>query len=634
MKDDVTRRDFLKVGTTAALGSRFAGGAGVRHHEETPARFEVEVPDTLDLAERGGFAVNALTGAACPEHGYESYHGGHFDHRPPYLSLRTNGPCMQKAVHALPMMRVMSGSTLRHEYDLKMMEAITRDIDDRGLWWLKVEGRPWRAEPFKKDFVNVSASGRFMVALGDWYRYDHDSQWLSILERMAHGLGNIVIQQNGNTLFHDSYLRSGWADPKNPPPLENPQIYCNGYALRGFTRWYSISGDKKALGIAEKLAAYMSSPAIGTWKAAENPTMVAGSEHAHWEGHFHSHTMGMIGMIEYANQLNDVQAKRFVADFYEYARNFGIARIGFFPAVVRPLDVLYVDQPSGFIKGMPLEGCCIADMTLLAILLSDGGVGDYWDDVDQYVRNQLVELQVLRRDLLEAIVASGPEHKLDRRMETDDHVIDRQLGAFVSISDPTMSYAWWTMCCLGNCSVALYKAWESILRFKDSVAQINLLLNRSSEWLDVDSYLPFEGKVVLKNKTARQAHVRMPAWVDKSEVRYRVNERQHACRWLNNYLLVESLAPGDIVTIEFPVADTTEEHTEPAFQQTYSCQFRGNTLLDITPRAARPIRTHDVSDDQSVFAINKGYPLYLRESYKGNKAPMKRVKRYVPPIII
>ena len=31
-------------------------------------------------------------------------------------------------------------------------------------------------------------------------------------------------------------------------------------------------------------------------------------------------------------------------------------------------------------------------MTLLAILLSDGGVGDYWDDVDQYVRNQLIDV--------------------------------------------------------------------------------------------------------------------------------------------------------------------------------------------------------------------------------------------------
>ena len=27
----------------------------------------------------------------------------------------------------------------------------------------------------------------------------------------------------------------------------------------------------------------------------------------------------------------------------------------------------------------------------------------------------------------------------------------------------------------------------------------NLLLNRASPWMDIDSYIPYEGKVVLKN---------------------------------------------------------------------------------------------------------------------------------------
>jgi hypothetical protein len=468
-----------------------------------------------------------------------------------------------------------------------------------------------------------------MVALADWYRYDHNSQWLAMLERMAHGLTSIAVQQGNRTMYYDTFFRSGWPGPKNSP-LENSQIYCNGLALRGFNHWYALSGDTKALQMAEKLARYVASPAVGTWKPSEGPTMVAASERAHWEGHFHSQTTGMIGLIEYANQVNDVELKRFVADAYEYARNFGIARMGFFPAVIAPLAEL---DKSG-VKGMAAEGCGIADMTLLAILLSEGGVGDYWDDVDQYVRNHLVEFQVLRRDLLEAIVAAGPEHKLDPRMETDDRVIDRQLGAFVSPADPTISYAWWTMCCLGNCSVAIYKAWESILRFKDGVAQVNLLLNRASAGLDVNSYLPYEGKVVLTNKAARKAYVRMPAWVDKSAVKCRVNDRQITPAWLNNYVIVEGLASKDVATLEFPMVETTEEHTEPTYRQQYTCWFRGNTLLDIAPRAARPVRTHDTSDDGSQFVINKGYPLYQRESCKAQFAPLRKLKRYVAPVII
>jgi hypothetical protein len=246
----------------------------------------------------------------------------------------------------------------------------------------------------------------------------------------------------------------------------------------------------------------------------------------------------------------------------------------------------------------------------------------------------LIEHQVLRRDLLEAVIASGQEHKLDPRMETDDHALERQLGAFTSLADPTLSYPQWTMCCLGNCSVAIYKAWESILRFKDGIAQVNLLLNRASAALDVDSYLPDEGKVVLKIKLARKANVRVPAWVDKSAVRCRVNDRRIPPHWLNNYLMVEGLAPKDVVTLEFPMVETIEEHTEPRSRQQYTCRFRGNTLVEISPHAIRPVCTHWESDDGAEYAINKGYPLYQRESYKQHKAPMKRVRRYVSPDLI
>jgi len=46
----------------------------------------------------------------------------------------------------------------------------------------------------------------------------------------------------------------------------------------------------------------------------------------------------------------------------------------------------------------------------LAIRLSDYGVGDYWDDVDQYVRNHLTESQLLRADLLEKVSKGSVEY--------------------------------------------------------------------------------------------------------------------------------------------------------------------------------------------------------------------------------
>jgi hypothetical protein len=47
------------------------------------------------------------------------------------------------------------------------------------------------------------------------------------------------------------------------------------------------------------------------------------------------------------------------------------------------------------------------------------------------------------------------------------------------------------------------------------------------------------------------------------------------------------------------------------------CRFRGNTLVDITPRDPGP-----------------GYPLYQREALQQTKAPLKQVTRYVPPRLV
>ena len=49
------------------------------------------------------------------------------------------------------------------------------------------------------------------------------------------------------------------------------------------------------------------------------------------------------------------------------------------------------------------------------------------------MRNHLVEHQLIRRDLLEATIVAGPEHELDRRIESDQEVLERNIGSFASV---------------------------------------------------------------------------------------------------------------------------------------------------------------------------------------------------------
>src|SRR5438445_6025441 len=154
---------------------------------------------------------------------------------------------------------------------------------------------------------------------------------------------------------------------------------------------------------------------------------------------------------------------------------------------------------------------------------------------------------------------------LDPMGETAKRVVERSVGIFLSdathptlIPDHSMMV---TVCCTGNCTPAMYCAWESIVRCADRVAQINLLLNRASPWLDVDSYLPYEGKVVIHNKTARKLSVRIPGWVKMAAVRAFINDHAANPFHAGRYLVFDQIPASAEITLRFPVTETTEVHS-------------------------------------------------------------------------
>jgi hypothetical protein len=167
-----------------------------------------------------------------------------------------------------------------------------------------------------------------------------------------------------------------------------------------------------------------------------------------------------------------------------------------------------------------------------------------------------------------------------------------------------------------NASRGIAYAWDGILDADGDRVQVNLLLNRAFPWLDVNSYLPYEGKVVILNKTARRVAVRIPSWVNRQRLRSSVNGTPRQAGWIGAYQVFDDLKPGDAVQIEFPVLQQTVHLTAKTADKqntTYAITFRGNTVVDITPR------------DQSPSA----YPMYLRDSMKVDRAPMKTVERCV-----
>jgi hypothetical protein len=332
---------------------------------------------------------------------------------------------------------------------------------------------------------------------------------------------------------------------------------------------------------------------------------VMGAEHAHWDGHFHGYINTLRSILDYAIATDDPRLKLFVRDGYEWARQAGLSRIG-----------LVGDG----------QGCGLGRLIGLAITLTDAGVGDYWEDVDLYIRNHGTEMQFTPDDIphLNELLAKNPNP-----VRPKDLIADQATGTNVGVMEASMggfgaapSKTWWALCCSPWGNLGICYAWEATLRYDRGTARVNLLLNRASPWMDIDSYLPYQGKVVLRNKTAREAFVRIPLWVDKKAIQCRVANQAAQPEWFGSYIRFRDLKAGDVVTVQFPVVERVEHWTSPATGPlpitkgaTYTIKFKGNTVVDLSP------------------PLMPGNWLYQNraDKYRANQAPMTKVTRYVTP---
>jgi hypothetical protein len=176
----------------------------------------------------------------------------------------------------------------------------------------------------------------------------------------------------------------------------------------------------------------------------------------------------------------------------------------------------------------------------------------------------------------------------------------------------------------------------------------------------MDSCLPYQGKVVIRNKAAKQLLVRIPLWVDRDKVTALVNQKKRPTVWIDRCLFVDGLQAGDTVQIEFPMVETKETYTlkwrpedrwlevgNPGYTwkphdppERYTLFLKGNTVVDVSPRArytgpADQAGQVDIMNATGlVKAPAKGdcLPLYMRTYYQQDKAPTKQVTRFLASV--
>jgi len=462
---------------------------------------------------------------------------------------------------------------------------------------------------------------------------------------MAKGFVDCAIDRGEYAYYPEDFKLEGEAGRRGGPytrrrgagwhtehdPIENEHagpegsvVAYTGHQIRALAMWAERTKNEKYLDMAGKLARGVLRPEF--WGNPAEPVHVKGAEHGYADSHFHSRGQALRGVLEYGLVAGDERACSFVREFCDFSRGYGINQIGWIPTHPENIDPEF---------WRTMEGCFIGDMLAMYIKLTENGFGDYWDDCDRLIRNTMAEAQFTSGELLQRVMDNSPYAPPrnpvapNSGMESGDvfpnqvsygDIANRMVGTFGSWVDVTGTYENLVQCCTCNAVRGIFYAWEGITKLKGESAVVNLFLNRASAWLDVDSYLPYEGRVVIRNKTARRVSIRIPSYVNMRELVCRLGSAVIRPEFVGRYLVIDGLAPGDVIELSFPLVKQDYRFTvngNTPYEKEYSFSMKANTVLDISPRDLR-IDT---------------YPYYQREHLKADRAPLHTVTRRIYPII-
>ena len=657
----IDRRLFLlKTATIAATAaaSTFAASSDTADTGEAPAAHPPAasemVPDTLDLAHHGALAINGVLGSLNPGLDYKCTFWTILDVHPPYMlhwSTMVSG-VMPKYVESLPMLRQMSGSKQHMDLEKGFLDAMERNASEDGLIYDRaLPSRPWYVgvyygrKDWNKDYANMAGNGRYLAGLTFMHQATGDEVWKQRARITAERMAELAVVEGDMAWYPNpglgndfSYPRkSGWTTRKAPMDAkegaEGASMFYLSQPLRGFTRYYLMTGDVRFLDLSRKFMKTGLNPKF--WAGLSDMEPRASFQRGHFNGHLHGNLAAIRGLLDYAVVCDDQRVMHWVRDSYEWVRQMGISRLGI------------LSHGRGNVWEAGMEGCAIADMIGLAVALTDAGLGDYWDDVECYARNALVSVQATDMDELVRVSTEGKERSkgalwggaFDSRFrdsnrnrgslpgqEVYDHVLERTISAFSHLSGARYQMPMMMHCCTANGSQAMYFAWESITRESGDAASVNMWLNRRSPWLDVSSWLPYEGRLAVQNKGMRQIAVRKPGWARLGQIVCRVDGRQVTPAWVGNRMVFTGLNGNEQLVFEVPVARDKTTYSlvnlnrpmEP--DGVFECEFLGNTATQV-------VRIEAGADKEE----RNWYRLFRRAEMLATKAPMKKKSAYVHP---
>ena len=356
---------------------------------------------------------------------------------------------------------------------------------------------------------------------------------------------------------NDIYLKEGGFDMSYHTG-RGEQAIRNGVILYPLVQRYALTGDENALELAVGYANFLLGPSRYF------------SYNMEFLGHVHSSMWVASGLVMLGRVTGESFYVKKGKEAYDYVRSM-TSSFGWVPEYAKWHPM----------KEEHCETCCIKDMLECAHELVLAGYEEYWENINSFVRNQLVENQVTH-----AGYVVTDDTKPDENGITYKKINKRMIGGFTGGSLPNSisltRFRSIAGCCAGFAPVGLRRVWNISIEETGTRVTVNIPLNKEVSKAVVRSFYPNEGRMEVTLKAAAEVAFRKYPWMgDESAVTINVNGKVHSWVSQGNLFVVSGLETGDRVVLEHPME--TEVRTEIVRGEEYKIVWRGPDVVDILP---------------------------------------------------
>lgn len=551
-------------------------------------RMKIQMPDTLTLEDNARLALGAIIGVADDDYDYIPFFNGDFKAKPAVMHHGNwdYGSSHGRLVDAIFLVRRMTGSDYGKEIEQHYRENLFSFLGKHGLSYRRNSFPAELSAEYQskfKDSASMIDQRSTLLAFCTWYEETKDEKVRQAADTLCAGLKHIARKDREFWYYPASeYTDEGWPsfDAVHTRLAVDPCAFW-GRQIGPLLRWHELTGNRDAFELCENFACYIMEHSSvfhtdGSWSAA----------HEYRDGHAHTRMGTLASLLHLGCFTGDARMIAFAKKSFDWALDNLCTSFGWTPGDLHNQQYEH-------------ETCTLSDAIDCALQLAKCGYSEYWAVAERFVRNQLTEAQLKETSWIT---------QLDTR-ENDVHgkityyrVGDRLKGAFAGYAAPNdfvYDGPWGRghimdvqTCCLGAGTRALYLAWENaVTRTHNGRISVNLLLNHSSHWVDVRSYLPYVGRLELDIKEELpDLLVRIPEWTPFGAVEVKISTASgeriectgRELPWVKGrFIRIPQVHKGCLVTVAFPMM---KRHTrERAATLYYEVDWQGDDVIGISP---------------------------------------------------